>query len=100
MKFLIIGEPISASENFSKEQILKLYQESMEWLNEQLDSGKMLCHYIFPGQGGMAIVDVDSNDELHELLRAYPLQRFFDWEIRPLCDWKPIYAQYIESYQK
>ena len=100
MKFLIIGEPTPIPEHVSKEQILKLYQESMGWLEKQLDSGKMLCHYIFPGQGGMAIVDVDSNDELHKLLRSYPLQQFFDWEIRPLCDWKPLYAESIEYYRK
>ncbi|MCD6266853.1 MAG: hypothetical protein J7J14_00390 [Thermotogaceae bacterium] len=69
-------------------------------MEKWLDSSKMLCHYIFPERGGMAIVDVDSNDELYEFLRAYSLQQFFDWKIRPLYDWKPLYAQCIEYYRE
>jgi muconolactone delta-isomerase len=48
-------------------------------------SGKVLAGGAFIGQrAGRVILDVESNEELADLLNRLPLSAYLDWEVVPL----------------
>ena len=46
------------------------------------------CAYNLPAGGGLAIVNADSHETLTEILSAYPLQPWVEYEVLPLSDLK------------
>ena len=97
-KFLILARP--NARQMTPEQGVALYRAAKEWMNEQIESGVVECHYTFPQGGGIAISNVDSHEELADQIQSYPLFSFFDFEVHALCDWGPIYDRIIKNYEK
>jgi muconolactone delta-isomerase len=97
MKFLTIGSPKAIP--VPPDQAVKLYPAAMAWIDQQIKSGKIEAMYIFPEGGGMAISDVNSQEEAFDLLTSYPLYSFFDWKVQALVDWKYAYNSIIERYK-
>jgi hypothetical protein len=97
MKYLTIASPKAIP--VPPEQGIKLYPAAMAWVDKQIKSGNIEAMYIFPEGGGVAISDVNSQEEAFDLLTSYPLYHFFDWKIKSLVDWKHAYNSIIERYK-
>lgn len=76
-----------------------LYEAATAWIEERIADGRIDCHFVFAQTGGMAIVDVDSHEQLFEEIMSYPLSAFFDWEVTGLADWKHSYKTIIAMFR-
>jgi len=85
MKFLVFAR-LRIAANIPEENAPTLFQEAREWISERLANKTFDCAYNLPAGGGVAIVNVDSHEVLTEILSAYPLQPWFQYEIHPLSD--------------
>ena len=73
-----------------------LLEAAKEWMNGKLADGTNDLHYVFPeGTGGFTIGNAESPEEAMVNLVSYPLYPFFDWEIKPLCEWSSSYDVFI-----
>jgi hypothetical protein len=97
MKYLIIGSPNARP--VPPDMAINLYQAAIAWVDNLIKTGKLDCTYIFPEAGGMAIGNVNSQEEAFDLLTSYPLYGFFDWKVKVLVDWKYAYNKTIERYK-
>ena len=100
MNFLVTG-----TRNYlvpmTPEQGLALLQAAKEWTKARLADGSMDCSYIFADtQGGFAISNADSHEELMDRLMGYPLWAFFTWEVKALGDSGPQFDRLVAFYQK
>lgn len=85
MKFLVFAR-LRIGANVPGENALALFQETREWINKGLADETLDCIYNLPAGGGVAIINADSHEVLTELLSAYPLQPWVQYEIHPLSD--------------
>ena len=98
MKYLITARQ---RRSVPPEQAVSLFQAAREWLSAQLADGRLDCNYVFADtSGGCGILNADSHEEAFDTLLAHPLNPFFDWEIKALCDWGHGIDKVIEFYQK
>jgi hypothetical protein len=67
---------------------LTLFQQTTGWIDVRFTDGSFDCAYNLPAGGGVAIVNADSHETLTELLSAYPLQPWVQYEVHPLSDIK------------
>jgi hypothetical protein len=98
MKYLVIGKPRPIP--LPPDQAINLYKAAIAWADNQIKSGKVDCLYTFPEGGGMAIGNVNSQEEAFDALLSYPLYGLFDWEVEALVDWKHAYNAVIEMFTK
>ncbi len=98
MKYLVIGKPRGMP--VPPDQAIMLYQAAITWVDGLLKSGKVDCEYIFPEGGGMAIGNVNSQEEAFDMMTSYPLYPFFEWQVYALADWRHAYTTIIEMYKK
>ncbi|HET9907191.1 MAG TPA: hypothetical protein VFQ23_11135, partial [Anaerolineales bacterium] len=56
--------------------------------NTHVTDGTFDCAYNLPAGGGVAIVNANSHETLTEILSAYPLQPWVEYEIHSLSDLK------------
>jgi hypothetical protein len=98
MKYLVIGSPKALP--IPPEMAINLYQAAITWVDNMTKAGKLDCLYIFPEAGGMAIGNVNSQEEAFDLMTSYPLYGFFDWQVKSLVDWRHAYNTIIEMYKK
>ena len=67
------------------EQWLELLVKEFEMEISYQKQGKILAiGDLSGGKGSCIIYDVESNDELHELVSVLPTFSFLDWEVIPL----------------
>jgi muconolactone delta-isomerase len=84
MKFLVM--PIQ-KQTLSPDMGLTLIEATIQWKNQAKGSGKFDTIYSVAGQpGGLAIVNVDSLEELDDLIAEYPMTPFCDVQVLPLSD--------------
>ncbi|HEX9091631.1 MAG TPA: hypothetical protein VF831_09090 [Anaerolineales bacterium] len=98
MKYLVIANPRPIQ--LPPEQAVSLYQAVIAWTDERLKNGKLEVTYGYPGGGGIAIANVNSQEELFDELLTYPLYGLFDWKIKVLVDLKHAFNSVIEYYKK
>jgi hypothetical protein len=98
MKYLVIARPKAIP--IPLDQAVKLYEAAMAWMDNSVKSGNVDCSYVFPGGGGIAIANVNSQEEAFDVLFSYPLYGFFDWQVEALADWKHAYTTIIEAFKK
>lgn len=68
-----------------REQYLGMMASTWQVIKQLQGSGKVIAGGAFIGQrAGCVIVDVDSNEELADLLNRLPLSAYLDWEVVPL----------------
>jgi muconolactone delta-isomerase len=68
-----------------REQYLGMIASTWQVIKQLEGSGKVVCGGAMVGRrAGIVIVDVDSNEELSDLLNRLPLSGYLDWEISPL----------------
>jgi muconolactone delta-isomerase len=85
MKFLVFAR-LRIGANIPEENVPALFQETRAWINESLANKTFDCIYNLPAGGGIAIVNADSHEKLTEILSAYPLQPWIQYEVHPLSD--------------
>lgn len=68
-----------------QEKWLGMTASTWETIKQLEGSGKVIAGGAFVGQrAGCVIVDVDSNEELADLLNRLPLFAYLKWEVVPL----------------
>jgi hypothetical protein len=78
-----------------------LLEAAKEWMNAGFADGRTDCHYVFiEGGGGFTISNAGSHEEAMAALVSYPLYPFFDWEVKPLCDWSDSYDLFIQLWKQ
>jgi hypothetical protein len=98
MKYLVIAS--SNGIPIPPEQAINIYKAAIAWTNERIKNGMIEADYIFIGGGGFSIANVNSQEQGYDELLSFPLYPFFDWEVKPLVDWKHAYNSAIELYKK
>jgi len=96
MKYLVNVSPTLTL--IPPEQSANMVKAAMSWCEENAKNGKLECNYIFAeGAGGILIVNVNSHEELFDLLISCPTYPLATWEVKPLCDWKYAFNSVIAS---
>ena len=68
-----------------REQFLGMMASTWQVIKQLESNGKVLAGGAYVGQrAGCVIVDVDSNEELADLLNRLPLSAYLEWEVVPL----------------
>lgn len=68
-----------------REQFLGMMASTWQVIKQLEGSGKVIAGGAFIGQrAGCVILDVESNEELADLLNRLPLSAYLDWEVVPL----------------
>ena len=66
-----------------------------------MKQGKIMEMWNFTdGTGGLALVEIDSNDELFELIQAEPYGPFLQFADTPLTDINLAYESAIKMFQQ
>src|SRR2546426_5322646 len=69
----------------SREHWLGMVASTWQVIKQLEDNGKVLAGGAMIGQrAGCVIVDVDSNEELSDLLTRLPVAGYMNWEVVPL----------------
>jgi muconolactone D-isomerase len=84
MQFLIITKQTNPP---PPEMVIPLVEAMKAWMAANRASGKSKAIWSFAGTpGGGGIFDVDSHDELDELMIGFPFGPFSSIEVFPLAD--------------
>jgi muconolactone D-isomerase len=84
MLFFIRAE-LKSSPPLTREQWLGRVAATWEVIKQLEQNGKVVAGGAFIGQrAGCVIVDVDSNEELSDMLNRLPLFAHLEWEVTPL----------------
>ena len=98
MKFLVITIqkwPIPP------EMLPALTEATVQWIAEAKKTGKMEALYSIAGQsGGMGIGNVDSLEELDDIVQGIPMGAFSDVQVFPLSDIDHAMATMREQVKK
>lgn len=88
MRYLVIGEA-KRTPPMPPDQYLELVIASHEALAAHEKAGKIVAGGIFTGrQGGIAVVEAESHQEVDRLLCSLPFWVFVDWEVIPLVSFE------------
>ncbi|MBI3948372.1 MAG: hypothetical protein HY321_20825 [Armatimonadetes bacterium] len=84
MKFLVMWELDIAH---VRPETLQAVMRMPDYARQAADRGKLVARYHIVGRhGGAAIYDVDSNEELEQLLATSPVYNYARFEVYPLAD--------------
>lgn len=84
MQFLVITKPRSAP---PPEMAVPLIEAMEAWVAQNRASGKAKALWSFAGYaGGGGVVDVDSPEELDEIMAGFPFAPFSTIEVLALAD--------------
>jgi muconolactone delta-isomerase len=84
MRFLVTS---MSRDVIPPEMLLPMIEMMKGWIAEHRGSGKMETVFGFAGQqGGGAIVDVVSHEELDEIVGGFPFLPFSEMTVHPLSD--------------
>lgn len=68
-----------------REQYLGMVASTWQVIKQLENNGKVVVGGAMVGRrAGVVIVDVDSNEELSDLLNRLPLSAYLEWEVVPL----------------
>jgi muconolactone delta-isomerase len=84
MKFVVIVTPGDVP--MPPGMIADLLAAQKDWLNARIADGTVEVGYAIVGGGGIGVVNVDSHEEMHELLVSSPGFAIANYEVRPLAD--------------
>jgi muconolactone delta-isomerase len=84
MKFLVVTKQNAA---FPPEAASMLINAMRQWSGVHLQSGKMEQIWSFAGLGGGGgVLNVDSHEELDQIMAGFPFAQFSQIEVYPLAD--------------
>jgi hypothetical protein len=97
MKFLVLSRPIDGI--IEKLPRPERFETQVEWVREQLSSGKFVCAYH--GQNhAVAIVNAESPEALEQFYAGMPLVELTTREVEPLSDLLEQMHGVVESLRK
>jgi muconolactone delta-isomerase len=83
MQFCVIGRAVDSS-NVPPQAVLAMAKQSFQMMASNQDS-RIKAVYPFAGErAGLMIIDVQSGDELQEVIGSLPLSGVSDFEIHPV----------------
>lgn len=78
-----------------------LFVNARDWVEEQMGKGKIEVAYALAGEmASMMVYNVDSNEELDDMLQEYPLSNYSIFEIYPLSDALHSFEKAAELFKK
>ena len=84
MQFLVITKQASPP---PPEMLVPMLDAMSAWVAQHRASGKMIAIWSFAGTtGGGGVLDVESHEELDEIMARFPFAPFSSVEILPLSD--------------
>ena len=84
MEFLIITRQSTPP---PPEMVVPLLEASQDWVSEVRASGKVTGAWAFAGtQNGCGVLEVDSHEELDEIIGRFPFAPFSNIEVIALSD--------------
>jgi muconolactone delta-isomerase len=84
MLFFVRAE-LSEQPPMPREQYLGMIASTWQVIKQLESNGKVVTGGAMIGRrAGVVIVDVESNDELFDVLNRLPLSGYLDWEVIPL----------------
>jgi muconolactone delta-isomerase len=84
MLFFIKGQ-LHEQPPIANEKWLGMVASSWEAIKQLENNGKVIAGGAMVGQrAGCVIVDVDSNEDLSELITRLPVAAYMEWEVVPL----------------
>lgn len=99
MRFLVIdrGTTAETEPGFDPDVFLK----ARDWTVKKMEEGKIAMAYALSGEHASCIVfDVDSLEELDDLLLEYPLSPYSVFEIYGLSDIARSFEKAADTYKK
>jgi len=85
IKYLVHWEMKSAD----NEKILSLLPEDLEYCKSLMKEGKLLESVVLSGKAeGFELFDVDSHEEIHEIIADAPFGPFLEFEVWPVVDFE------------
>lgn len=85
MKFLARME-VQFPESLTPEQIADFQVREKEYSQALQRSGEFEAIYRVVGRyANVSLFEVESNQRLHEILSGFPMYRYMDIEVTPLC---------------
>jgi len=96
MKFLIIDKALPPNPNADTSNIVSMLSGTAKLFSEWVEAGKLEIWYHFADRvGGVGILNVESLDELNEMLFSHPASAITTSEIYPLVDPIPALERHI-----
>jgi muconolactone delta-isomerase len=86
MKFLVMVTPRQVP--LPPNLLADLLSAQKDWLKQRRADGTVESLYGFVGGGGIGIVNVDSHEQMHELLVSSPAFPISDFEVRAIGDFE------------
>jgi muconolactone delta-isomerase len=82
MRFLILSQP-----KHPPPPSPEIFDATSEWINRWQGTGKMEQAFAYAGKpGGGGILDVESHEELDEIMSGFPFGPFSELQVIPLTD--------------
>jgi muconolactone delta-isomerase len=98
MKFLTISKMKDTASTVPPSVMRPLMEATLDVMKQESKTGKVLEYYFIPGWDRVvAISEVESAEEIVQLLSNLPVGGFLDFEIYPLADAFESMKTYIES---
>jgi len=77
-----------------------LFMAARDWVKQMMDKGKIELGYAMAGEMASAMIyNVDSHEELDDLLQEYPLSNYSVFEIYPLSDALHSFEKAAQSFK-
>ncbi len=84
MKFLITTKIVRPAE---PHVMMNMMEGTKEWIRHYREEGKMEFVYSLAGnKGGIGLLNVDSNEELDNIMSEFPMAMATEIEVIPLTD--------------
>ncbi len=84
MRFLVVSKSTSP---FPPDMALGMMDAMLGWVERYESSGRMEQSWAFAGtQGGGGILNVESTEELDEIMAQFPFAPFSQIDVYPLAD--------------
>lgn len=100
MKYLVKWKLLPVPLEMAKTAIT-LLEASQKYTSELLKQGKMSEMWnLADGNGGLVLVEVESNDELFNIIQAEPYGSFLEFSVSPLSDIQLAYKTAIEQFKQ
>jgi muconolactone delta-isomerase len=95
MRFLVLS---TMREALPPEQVLSLIGSLRTWMWEHRSTGRLVEDFSLAGRNGSCrILDVESHEELTEIMAGFPFGPFSDIEVFPLSDLDAALDSYEEA---
>jgi muconolactone delta-isomerase len=100
MKYLVKWKLLPVPPEMAK-TALTLLEASRKYTSNLIKQGKMSEMWnLADGSGGLALVEVESNDELFNMLQAEPYGPFLEYSVSPLSDIQLAYETAIKQFKQ